>query len=71
LGSLALMVHPAENIDIISLDPGDNRNLECAITGDAAYLVSGDQHLLAIGEYAGVIILPPAGFLALRDYAED
>jgi len=68
LGSLALMVHPTDVIDIISQDPDDNRYLECALTGEASYLVSGDQHLLTLGEYAGVIILPPAGFLALLDY---
>lgn len=68
LGSLALLVHPADVIDIISQDPDDNRYLDCALTGEASYLVSGDQHLLTLGEFEGVIILPPAGFLALLDY---
>ena len=43
----------------ISPDESDNRYIECAVAGSADYLVTGDkQHLLPIGEYHGVPILP-------------
>lgn len=50
----------------VSSDDADNRYLECAVVGKAGYLITGDKkHLLPIGEYAGVQILSPAGFLAM------
>jgi predicted nucleic acid-binding protein len=35
------------------------------VAGGAQYLVSGDRHLLQLGEYRGIQILPPAAFVAL------
>jgi putative PIN family toxin of toxin-antitoxin system len=48
-----------------SRDPDDNKFLECAIAGGADYIVSGDAHLLSLGEYKGVRIISPADFLAV------
>jgi len=36
---------------------------------EAAYLVSGDEHLLDLKAYQGVVILNPRGFLAVLDVA--
>jgi len=33
----------------------------------AAFIITGDQHLLGLEEYAGIVILSPAGFLAFLD----
>jgi uncharacterized protein len=63
----AILVHPAKELAVIEADPSDNRYLECAKAGDAAYLVTGDKHLLDLGEFEGTVILPPAGFLAVLD----
>jgi predicted nucleic acid-binding protein len=52
---------------VIGADPTDNRVLECAVAGNAAYIVTGDKHLLDIKEYQGIIMLSPAGFLAFLD----
>jgi len=50
----------------VSPDDSDNRYIECAVAGQADILVTGDKkHLLPIGEYEGVQILSPAGFLAM------
>lgn len=38
-------------------DPDDNRILECAVAGQADYIVSGDHHLLDMQEFAGISIL--------------
>ncbi len=61
----AIVVNPTKELAVIEADPSDNRYLECAKEGDAAYLVTGDKHLLDLGEFEGTIILPPAGFLAV------
>ncbi|PTL35659.1 hypothetical protein CLG94_07790 [Candidatus Methylomirabilis limnetica] len=50
-------------LTVISEDPPDDHYLECAIEGDADYIVSGDQHLLELGEYQGIRILTPRAFL--------
>jgi len=52
-------------LDIVRDDPSDNRYLECAVEGMADYLVSGDQDLLEVQEYAGVLIVTPKTFLTL------
>lgn len=54
-----------EELNIIEADPADNRYLECAVATGANYIVSGDAHLLELGEYQGIVILSPASFLAL------
>ncbi len=61
----AIEVHPAKKISVIDCDPTDNRHLECALAGEAQYVISGDQHLLELGEYQGLQILTPVGFLTL------
>ena len=61
----AVLVEPEEELNVIDQDPSDNRYLECAVAGHAAYVVSGDDHLLAVGEYRGIRILPPREFLVL------
>jgi putative PIN family toxin of toxin-antitoxin system len=38
------VVDPPETLDVINYPP-DNRILECALAGEADYLVSGDHHL--------------------------
>ncbi len=50
-------------LTVIADDPPDNRYLECAVEGEANFLVSGDQLLLNLGEYQGVKILTPRAFL--------
>lgn len=50
----------------VSPDEPDNRYIECATTGGADFLVTGDKkHLLPIGEYRGIRIVSPAAFLAI------
>ena len=44
-------------------DPDDDKILETALAGDADALVSGDQDLLEMAEFADVPILSPAAFL--------
>jgi uncharacterized protein len=62
-----IWAEPSQTIDIVSADESDNRYIECAIAGNAHYIVSGDQHLLELGEYQGIIIVSPAIFVTLLD----
>jgi len=66
LATQATMVETGETITVVT-DETDNRYLECAIAAKASYIVSGDNHLLTVGSYKGIIILPPAAFVALLD----
>ncbi|MDI6786381.1 MAG: putative toxin-antitoxin system toxin component, PIN family [bacterium] len=59
----SLMVNPKEKISAVKDDPSDNKFLECAISGKADYIVSGDRHLLNLKEYKGIKILTPKEFL--------
>ncbi len=44
-------------INIIKDDPDDNKFLECAVDGEANFIVSGDKHLLDIKKYHHIKIL--------------
>ena len=63
LAHLAIMTSGSAHLAVIAEDPPDDRYLECAIEGEADYIVSGDQHLLELGEYQGIGILTPRAFL--------
>lgn len=59
------LIAPSEKVTVC-IDESDNRYLECAIAGEADYLVTGDKkHLLPIGVYGKVRIVAPGVFLAL------
>ena len=57
-------VQPQERLAIIADDP-DNRILECAVAGQADFIISGDHHLLDLENYQGIKIVTPARFLEL------
>ena len=48
-----------------SRDPDDNRGLEAAVAGGAAYIVTGDKDLLSLGRYERIEIVTPAVFVAV------
>lgn len=58
-------VEPKQRIDVVTEDPTDNRIVECAVASGSEYLVSGDKHLLKIGQYQGVKIVTPADFVEI------
>ena len=53
------------SLKIVAADPDDDAVVECAVVGQAAFIVSGDRHLLALGGHAGIRILKAADFLTL------
>lgn len=67
LSEQGIWVEPEETLAVVQADEADNRYLECAIAGDAHYVVSGDRHLLDVGEHHGIRIVSPTTFLALLE----
>jgi uncharacterized protein len=65
LAHLAVMTSGTLTIAVIQDDPSDNRYLECAVEGEAAYLVSGDRVLIAMGTFQGIQIISPRAFLEI------
>ena len=61
--SKAEFVNPTEKLNIIDVDPTDNRFLEAAIEGKAIYIVSGDNHLLKLQSFRGVSIITAQDFI--------
>lgn len=62
---LAQFVRGDEPISGVSDDPDDDKYIAAAIGGRAALVVSGDPHLLKVGEHQGVRIITPRAFLDL------
>jgi len=64
LARIGTIVEPATSVSDIEDDPADNRVLEAAAESNADAIVSGDRHLLDLGTWRGIRILPPALFIA-------
>ena len=63
LSDLAEVVRPRGRIDVLQ-DEADNRILECARTGKADIIVSGDKAMIELGNYRSINII------SLRDFLE-
>ena len=63
LADLAELVKPERRVKVFKDEP-DNRILECALSGEADLLVTGDKKILQLREYKGVTIV------SLREYVE-
>lgn len=50
---------------IINKDPHDDKFIRCALAAEAAYIISGDRHLLAFKSYQKIKILSPAEFIQI------
>jgi putative PIN family toxin of toxin-antitoxin system len=53
----AVVVTPAQKLNVIADDPDDNKIIECAVAAGADVIVSGDKHLLRLGQYRGIRIM--------------
>ena len=61
--NLVSVFEVAEGETIVTADPDDDVFLRCAVTAGAAFVVSGDHHLLNLGHHAGIPILTVREFL--------
>jgi uncharacterized protein len=64
LSEVATIVSPRRRLRVVKDEP-DNRVLECALTGRAQAIVTGDRALLALRNFRGVRLL------SLRDYLDE
>lgn len=60
--SVAALVEPEMRLAVLEDGP-DNRILECAVSGEASAIVTGDRHLLDLKSYEGVGIMTVADLL--------
>jgi putative PIN family toxin of toxin-antitoxin system len=51
----------------VTKDVHDNKFISCALEGEAAYVVSGDEHLLSIKHYRGIQIIDAKSFLKIAE----
>ena len=65
LADLAEIVRPTRRIAMLR-DNADNRILECAVTGRADMIVTGDRELLKVGAFEGVRISSLRAYLESR-----
>ena len=50
-------------VNVVKEDPEDNKIIECAVSCNANYIVTGDRHLLDIKEFRGTKIVNAREFL--------
>lgn len=48
-------------------DSKDDKILELAINGNADYIITGDEDLLALNPFQGILIIRPAEFLSIAE----
>lgn len=65
LADLAEWVRPIRRIKVLA-DEADNRILECAVTGAAELIVTGDHGLLQLKSFEAITIVSLRGYLARR-----
>ena len=63
LTEMSEMITPRKKLKVLKDDP-DNRVLECALEGDADFVVTGDKEMLRQKHYGGVRII------TLREYLD-
>jgi len=64
----AAFIDIRQRMHVVKADPSDNMFLECAVAGNAKYIVSGDHHLLQLKGYGRILILKPQAFLKNEHY---
>lgn len=59
LSDISENIRPKIKLDIIKEREYDNRILECAVSGDANLIISGDKGLLKLKKYKNIPIVRP------------
>jgi uncharacterized protein len=56
LNEMSLTIESGEKVSIL-VDDADNRILECAVAGEANFIVTGDKEMLLLKSYKGIKII--------------
>ena len=67
LAALAVLVPPGQLplVRVVEADPDDDVLFGTALAGAATFVVTGDAAVLAVGSFAGVMVVSAAEFLAI------
>jgi predicted nucleic acid-binding protein len=61
------IINITNQFQVVEQDHDDDMVIECAVLGEANYIVTGDRHLLSMQSYQNIVILKARDFL---DYGE-
>jgi putative PIN family toxin of toxin-antitoxin system len=64
ISQTATVLRPRPSLQVLDDEP-DNRILECAIAAQVEVVVSGDRHLLALKQHAGITMISLSDFLTM------
>ena len=65
LEEIGNIISPKKRIKNGSRDKNDNKYIECGITADADYIISGDIHLLELKEYDTIKIVTAKDYMTI------
>lgn len=63
LRRIATRVEITGTLHAVPADPDDDKFVECAVVAGASAIVSGDHHLLDLGQYQEIRVLSAAQFV--------
>ncbi len=52
-------------LKVVPNDPDDDMVIECAVTGCATHIITGDKHLLSLSQYQNIAIAKATDFVNL------
>ncbi len=58
-------------VEAVPDDPTDDKVLACALEAEADYVVASDEHLISLGHFRGIPIVPPRQFLEILQTSEE
>lgn len=71
LRNINTVVAHLPEIRVVEQDPKDDMIIACAVEVSANYIVSRDQHLLDLGNYQQIQIVPPEEFIHTLRYERE
>lgn len=67
--SFSRLVEISKELKAVPADPNDDMVIECAVVSGASHIVTGDKHLLALGEYQSIAIIKATELIDLLSQA--
>lgn len=67
LAAFAFFTPEGLELTVVPADPGDDKYIICAIEGKAEYIISGDNHLISLGNWEGIRVITARDFLDLLE----
>ena len=62
LFSIVEVIQEPKIVPVIPQDPDDDKIVACAVAARVRWIISGDDHLLGLGHYKTIRIVPPQHF---------